>query len=125
MLMTHMTRKGLALRLVMSYLLVPLVPPLALGLSMSHLDPALTLIYFPFGFAAIVVLGTPLLFCFLRLGWTGFFPFMMAGGFCAGITAYLARPSPVGLFAQTGIMSGLVFRIILLGIREEPPLRYE
>jgi hypothetical protein len=30
------------------------------------------LIYWPFGFAAMVALGTPMLLLFQRLGWTGF-----------------------------------------------------
>jgi hypothetical protein len=80
------------------------------------------LLYGGFGLAAMIVLGTPLLFCYLRLGWTGFLPFMAGGGVCAGITSYaILRGDPnlrsVELFTITGIVSGMFFRMILFGLR--------
>ncbi len=82
----------------------------------------IVLIYGVFGFAAMLALGTPLLFCYLRLGWTGFLPFMAGGGVCAGITSWalLRRSHDLGMvefFTVTGIISGLLFRVILFGIQ--------
>ena len=106
--------------------MVPSVPPAFLLLSArghGHSDWfGLFLLYGLFGLAAMLVLGTPLLFCYLRLGWTGFLSFMAAGGFCAGLTAYAMGGSKqdlemVAFFATTGIISGSVFRIILFGFK--------
>ena len=80
----------------------------------------IVVIYGALGFAALFGLGTPLLFCYLRLGWTGFIAFMAGGGLCAGVTAYALSGQQKGLseaalFTISGVISGLFFRIILFG----------
>jgi hypothetical protein len=117
-------------RLLLSYCLVPLVPGLYLMLS-NHRVFALPLelwassivIYGIFGLAAVVVLGTPLLFLFIRLGWTGLFPFMAAGGACAAATSYavLSGGHDLGMvyiFTKAGMVAGLLFRLILFGWKQ-------
>jgi hypothetical protein len=80
------------------------------------------LLYGVFGFAAMLVLGIPLLFCFLRFGWTGFIPFMLAGGALAWLTSFAVLGGGhnlplVELFGLAGILSGFCFRLILFGFR--------
>ena len=113
--------KTLVLRLLISYLLVPLVPPV---LMLPPQDVwGIIGLYWLFGFAAMVVLGTPLLLLFLRLRWIGFFPFLTAGGLCAAVTAGVVNRGhdrgSVIFFGLLGVVSGVVFRILLFGIRED------
>lgn len=125
--------KKLFLRLALSYLLVPLVPPVLLLLSMGQGRPiafndrmGFVYIYGFFGLATMIGLGAPLLLLYLRLGWTGFLPFLVGGGLCAGITAFALRgPSAswgmVMFFTGTGILAGLLFRLILFGLGPPAP----
>jgi hypothetical protein len=118
--------RGFFLRLLLGYCVIPLIPPLLLLFSLRA-DPrsggewqGAILIYGLFGLAAMVVLGSPLLFCFIRLGWTGFAAFTAGGGICAGITSYaVLRGSHnlpmIAFFGATGVISGLCFRMILFG----------
>jgi len=121
------------LRLLASYLLVPLVPGILLQL-IENGSPRITvddrlatvLFYGVFGFAAMLALGTPLLVLYLWLGWTNFLSFMAGGGLCAGLTVYAMgrghAPLPLaGLFATFGIISGAVFRLILFGAQTYHP----
>jgi hypothetical protein len=122
----------MATRLLLSLLLVPLVPPGLLLLSMRGTGRmtfgdwmGIGLLYGAFGLAALLALGMPLLIVWLRLGWTGFLPFMAGGGLCAGVTSYavlrgVRDPGMVGFFTVTGIVSGLVFRLLLFGTRRNP-----
>jgi len=121
--------KDFFLRLLVSYFLIPLIPPALLllrtpGVSRMAFGDwlGIVLIYAAFGLAVMLVLGTPLLFCYSRLGWTGFLPFMAGGGVCAGITSYAVlrggrNTGLIGFFAVAGILSGLFFRLILFGLR--------
>jgi hypothetical protein len=124
-------RKGFLLRVLLSYVVIPVIPPvllLARTRGSSHIAfgdwLGILLLYSVFGFAAMVVLGTPLLFFYLRLGWTGFLAFMAGGGLCAAITSYAVLRgqrdlSLVEFFAIAGIIAGLLFRVILFGIRRQ------
>lgn len=117
-----------ALRLLASYVVIPLVPGGLLALSTRGSAGDLlgiVYIYAIFGFGAMAVLGTPLLLVYLRLGWTGFLPFIAAGGVCAGITAYIIRRASQGLgmvsfFTVSGLIAGLLFRAMLFGFRQQP-----
>lgn len=116
---------------MVAYLLLPFVPPILL-LSRSWPSTHLTfvdsigivLLYAVFGFAALLFLGTPLLFLYLRLGWTGFLPFMAGGGICAAVTSYAVlrngRNGPLIEFLTiAGIVCGLLLRLILFGFRQD------
>jgi hypothetical protein len=125
----HLTWKNgtFLLRLLASYLLVPIVPPVLLqliargGPPLTALDWVATiLLYGVFGLAAMLVLGTPLLALYLWFGLTDLLSFMAGGGVCAGITVYAtSRRSPdlgiLYLFTALGIISGAAFRLILFG----------
>lgn len=125
--------KGFFLRLALSYVLVPLVPPVLLLLSMGLGGPmasndrlAFVCIYGLFGLATMIGLGAPLLLLYLRLGWTGFLPFLAGGSVCAAITSYALRgPSSgwgmVPFFTGTGALAGLLFRLILFGLAPHEP----
>jgi len=87
---------------------------------------AFVCIYGLFGLATMIGLGAPLLLLYLRLGWTGFVPFLAGGGLCAGITAYALRGPSNGwgqvlFFAGTGILAGVLFRLILFGLKPHAP----
>jgi hypothetical protein len=65
-------RQGLLLRLLVSYFVIPAVPPVLMLATMrgwGHMGfgdwMGIVLLYGIFGFAAMVALGTPLLLCFL------------------------------------------------------------
>jgi hypothetical protein len=122
-------RDGFLARLLASYFVIPIVPPVLL-LLMTHGSSQMPLnlwlgeigLYGIFGFAAMVALGTPLLLLFMRLDWTGFVPFMAGGGFCAGVTSYMVLrtghdQNMVAIFTLFGIISGALFRLILFGLR--------
>ncbi len=117
-------------------MLVPLIPPVLLVLMTARRGgwviafgdwPGIVFLGI-FGFAAMIALGTPLLFCYLRLGWTGFVPFMAGGGICAGITSYaVLHRGPntaigVEYFIIPGIVAGAFFRMILFGFQENAAL---
>jgi hypothetical protein len=121
-------RQGFLLRLLVSYFVIPAVPPVVMLVTMQGSGRmgfgdwmGIVLLYGIFGFAAMVALGTPLLLCFLRLGWTGFVPFITGGGLCAGTTSYAVLRGghwgEVELFTITGLVSGLFFQMILFGFR--------
>jgi hypothetical protein len=87
--------KRFLFRLLASYFLVPLVPSLLMQIHMQHVSSFLVLLYYFIGLIAMIALGTPLLFCFLQLSWSGFIPFLVGAGVCAGITSVgLLGPSP-------------------------------
>jgi hypothetical protein len=113
-------------RTVVGYLLTPLVPPMILLAGAQKLpfwDAAgIIVLYWVFGFASIVVLGTPLLLLYRRLGWTGYVSFSIGGGVCAAITSSLVMRGMDGagiiaMWAFTGAASGLVLRMTLFGFR--------
>jgi hypothetical protein len=124
----HLTWKNgtFLLRLLASYLLVPIIPPVLVLITMYGKSRmaiggwfGIVLLYGVFGLAAMLVLGTPLLAVYLWFGLTDLLSFM-AGGVCAGITVYaMSRRNPdlgmLYLFAALGIISGAVFRFILFG----------
>jgi len=123
--------KKLFLRMLVGYLLVPWLPSvLMMAWAARGRVPledwlGIGVIYEVVGLAAMLGLGTPLLFCYLRLGWTGFLPFMAAGGLCAGITSYAFLRHDrdlfmVGFFTVSGLVCGLFFRAVLFGFRRYP-----
>jgi hypothetical protein len=76
----------------------------------------------PIGLAAMLVLGSPLLFLSIRYQWAGFLAYMAAGAFvpgsfpapfCAMSTSSVSQDSAL----LTGVVSGLVLRLILFGYR--------
>lgn len=117
--------RSFLLRVLLGYLLIPLIPPTLLLLA-TRGEPSsdwqgVILIYGVFGLAAMLVLGSPLLFVFLRMGWTGFVHFMSGAALCAFITSYAVlhgrHDQPmIAFFTITGVISGFCFRIILFGL---------
>jgi hypothetical protein len=115
------------LRLLASYLLVPIVPPVLMLMTIFGTRGMATgdwfgiiLLYGAFGLAAMLALGTPLLAVYLWLGLTDLISFMAGGGVCAGITAYAMTgrshdSAMVYLFTILGTISGAIFRLILFG----------
>ena len=128
----HWRTKGFLRRLLASYFLIPLVPPILLlsrTRGFGHTAPGdwagIVALYFVLGFAAMILLGTPLLACYIRLGWTGFLSFMAGGGICAALTTYLALRGDqnlglIQIFTVAGIISGGLFRLILFGLSRHP-----
>jgi hypothetical protein len=124
--------KGFLRRLLVSYFLIPLVPPILLLLrtrGFGHMALAdwvgIVALYYALGFAAIILLGTPLLVGYIRLGWTGFLSFMAGGGICAAATTYVALHGNwnlglIQVFTVAGIISGGLFRLILFGVSRHP-----
>ncbi len=113
-------------RVLLGYLVAPLVPPMILLASAQKLpfwDAAgIIMLYWVFGFASIVVLGTPLLLLYRRLGWTGYVSFSIGGGGCALITSLLVTrgfygAGMIAMWAVTGMVSGVVLRMALFGFR--------
>jgi len=121
--------RSFLLRLLLGYLLIPPIPPILLllaerGASNSEWQGVI-LIYGVFGLAAMLVLGSPLLFVFLRMGWTGFVHFMSGAALCAFITSFAMLRGQhnqpiIAFFTITGVISGLCFRIILFGFDPVP-----
>jgi hypothetical protein len=119
-------RRAFWLRLLASYIVVPFVPALLIcpPLGVPKLLPVtywmgIVAIYAIFGFAAMVILGTPLLCLYLKYGWTGFTPFMIGAGACAGLTAGIVsrarEPGLTVLITAFGVIAGICFRLILFG----------
>jgi hypothetical protein len=119
-------------RILLAYLLVPLVPPvgmlsLARAWRMSFGDwLGILLLYQVFGLIALIVLGTPLLLIYKRLGWTGWGAFMLGGGACAALTSGIMlsgarNRSLIALLTTLGMVAGLVFRVVLYGPNRIPP----
>ena len=125
--------KSAVRRLVAAYVVLPFVPPsllLSWSWPFAHLSfgdaIGIVLLYAAFGLAAMLFLGAPLLFLYLRLGWTGFPPFMVGGGLCAALTSYVVlrnvRNWPfLEFFVVAGIFCGLLFRLIVFGFRRSFP----
>ncbi len=119
--------KAFCLRLLASYVVIPLIPGCLLALIPRGAAGdwlGFVYIYGIFALAAMVGMGTPMLFVYLRLGWTSFLPFMAASAVCSGITAFvLAAPhqelQTVIFFGTIGRIAGAVFRLILFGVRKE------
>jgi hypothetical protein len=116
---------------LLGYLLIPLIPPMLLMLATRGGPNLLSdrlgviLIYGVFGLAAMLVLGLPLLFVFLRMGWNGFVHFMSGAALCAFITSYAVlhghHDQPmIAFFTITGLIAGFCFRIILFGFDPVP-----
>ena len=124
--------KSFLVRLLVSYALIPFIPPFLMLSRMPgvvHISfgdwLGIVVLYGVFGLGAMLALGTPLLFCYLRLGWTGFLPFMAGGGACAGITSYAflrggREVSLIEFLIVAGIISGALFRAILFGLWRHP-----
>jgi hypothetical protein len=121
------------LRLALAYLIVPLTAPTILVLQIMRAPShppfsELTFIielYAVFSFAAMVVLGVPLLFLYARLRWSGFSAFIAGGAACAAATYTLMMWGRVQwdqfvLYTMFGVVEGLVFRMILFGIALRP-----
>jgi len=123
--------KGLFGRLILSYFVVPFATAAPALIVVKFVDRRIGIAdlfwwVVPlgiFGFGTMVVLGTPFLFCYFRLGWTGFWPFVLGGGICAAITARIfLQGDPVLLllyFALQGMVAGAAFRAILFGFRRK------
>ena len=116
------------LRLALAYLIVPFTAPVLLVLlsirgtrNMRLSDWAgILLLYGVFSFAAMVVLGVPLLVLYSRLRWSGFLAFIVGGAVCAATTYALVvrgqmQRDQLVLFTQFGIIEGFAFRLILFG----------
>ncbi len=116
------------LRLFLAYFAVPLTGPalfvlqaLCFGGRVSFRDAlGVVLIYGVFGFVAMLVLGSPLLFLYSRLQWTGFPAFIGGGAFCAALMySLVARdrfaPAPFVFFTLFGVVEGLALRLMLFG----------
>jgi hypothetical protein len=118
-------------RLLLALVIIPLLVPAVLALSTTHSDGArLNLPNYldsllPMGtatFAAMVVLGLPLLVIYIRLNQRSVLAFALGGGLCAFITAVtLSGPAPqiatLLHYALAGIVAGVLFRLVLLGGR--------
>jgi hypothetical protein len=121
--------KRLIHRLALAYFLVPVSAPILMVLLsmrgarlMSFPDWAgSVLLYGIFSFAAMVVFGTPLMYLYSRLNWTGFVAFIAGGAACALVTDILVMQGKItdqlAFFAMFGVVEGLVFRLILFGVR--------
>lgn len=118
-------------RLLISYLVVPLVPPLVMiawggGWRMPFGDWfGIVLLYEVIGVLAMTVLATPLYFIYRRFGWTGWVAFMLGGGICAFLTSGILlittrNLSQVPFFAALGMLAGLLFRFLLYGVNRTP-----
>jgi hypothetical protein len=123
----NLSDRKFVMRLALSYVAVPLVPPILLLLNMSRAAKlsfgdwtGIVIIYGAIGLAAMILLGTPLLALCLRFGKTGFAPFIAGGAISAILTVYAAwagqpQSSLIELFAILGAAAGGVFRLILFG----------
>jgi hypothetical protein len=84
----------------------------------------IVLLYILVGFAAMIVFGTPLVYLYSRLNWTGFFGVIAGGGLCAALTYTLVMRRQITylfpFFTIFGVVEGLVFRLILFGTRLRP-----
>ncbi len=119
----------MALRIILAYLLVPLMPPVVMltcsgaWWRMSLGDwLGILMLYALIGFLAMLVLGTPMLILYQRQRWTGWGAFAVGGGLCAAITSavflHQSRDAYQLLyFTVLGILAGLLFRTILFGFR--------
>jgi hypothetical protein len=126
--------RRLILRLGLAFILVPFSAPTLMAILMLRDARAMSLgdwagivsLYTIFAFAAMVVLGTPLLLLYSRLNWTGFFAFVAGGAVCAVVTDVLVMQgrmtSQLAFFVMFGVVEGLVFRLILFGVRLRPRL---
>ena len=116
------------LRLALAYVIVPLTAPALLILltlrgtrHMLFFDwLGISLLYAVFSFAAMVVLGMPLLILYWRLHWSGYFAFVIGGALCAATTYGLVvrgqmQRDQLVLFTLFGIVEGFVLRLILFG----------
>jgi hypothetical protein len=121
--------KRFLLRLGLAYAVVPASGPLLMMLQVLLSGRRLAfvnwlgilLLYTIFSFAAMVVLGLPLLFLYSRLRWTSFTSFIAGGAVCAALTYSLVTRGEVHaqefvVFAGIGIVEGLVLRLILFGV---------
>ena len=129
------------LRLVLAYLIVPATAPVLLSLLMMGLSllmmgrtrlmafsdwAGIVLLYATFCFAAMVVLGIPLLILYARLHWSGFFAFVAGGALSAAATYALVvrghmKPDQLVIFTLYGVVEGLALRLILFGVALRPP----
>lgn len=122
-------------RLLLAYVAIPLLVPAMLTLSISRNDGGSRLdlhryitslpLIGTITFAAMVVLGLPLLLIYFRLKQRSMLAFALGGGLCAVITAAVLSGASqqaiqVLYYGLIGVISGLVFRIILLGARGRP-----
>jgi hypothetical protein len=124
--------RRLLFRLALAYVLVPLSAPTLMifmiirgASAMSFGDWAgIVLLYTFFGFAAMVVFGTPLIYLYSRLNWDGFFAFVAGGAVCAALTYTLVMRGHITyefpFFTTFGVVEGLVFRLVLFGTRLRP-----
>lgn len=102
---------------------------LYLALAMRHLALwdafGFIVIYSMFCYAAMLVFGSPLLYLYKRLNWTGFLAFAAGGALCAAVTQMIAwapvLPKHDFVFLTLcGVVEGLVLRLILFGIALHP-----
>lgn len=115
------------LRVGLSCFLVPATVPVTFALHVPDSSPTnwIELLEFLpmaafFGSPAMIFVGIPLLYIYLRRGWTGFLPFLIGGGVC-GIAIFGALlstplyPVVLRMYAACGLVGGALFRILLFG----------
>lgn len=127
------------LRLAVAYAVVPWTAPILIVLFIvlggQHLAFGdwfgMVALYSIFSFAAMLILGVPLLFLYSRLNFAGFLPFVIGGGCCALATYALMAPTQVQvdqyvIFTVFGLGEGFILRVILFGFatpsQEEHPV---
>lgn len=128
-------RSALTLRLLIAYVVVPLLVPAIQTLSVAdsdgrHLEhfhsryaDSLVLTG-TITFAAMVILGLPLLFIYLHLNLSSFLAFSLGGAACAVIAAAVLLGSASILllyYGLIGLIAGVAFRLILFGFSPPAP----
>ncbi len=86
------------------------------------------MLYGTFTCFAMVILGLPLLWLYLRLNQRSFLAFAFGGGLCAIPPALVGSGRPTQLstlmfYFVIGVIAGLTFRLILFGVRRDAPDR--
>ena len=123
---------GLRWRVPLALIAVPLFVPAAMTLCIQGSGESLLYRYLTnlmlsgtFTFIAMLVLGLPLLLVYLRLNQRSFLGFALGGGLCATITAFaVATRTDIGLlifYGFFGVIAGVLFRLILFGVRRSTP----
>jgi hypothetical protein len=123
-------RPTITWRLLLAFFVIPLLVPVLLAMGTRHGDGSRSglndylsslLLVGPVTFAAMVVLGLPLLFVFLRFDLTSLVAFGLGGGVCAVMTGAIMGGPPhmetLVYYGFHGVIAGVVFRLILFGVR--------
>ena len=117
-------------RLLLALVIIPLLVPAMLTLSTAHGDGSRLnlpnyinslVVTGTATFAAMVVLGLPLLLIYIRLNHRSVVAFALGGGLCAFITAAaLGGPTQIAMllyYVLHGVVAGVLFRLVLPGAR--------